>query len=82
MTAGETGLRCETRSARDGYVLRVLSVEEMELFEDHIGGCAGCQEELEALGAIVQKFAHWLTDELRPSPSLWKASAAPCRGSW
>jgi anti-sigma factor ChrR (cupin superfamily) len=43
----------------------------VSLVEAHIAACPECRQELETLGPIVDSFAAWPTDVLRPSPSLW-----------
>ena len=54
------------------YALQVLSATEISIFEDHLSTCAECQREIETLQPIINSFAFWPTDVLRPPASLWK----------
>jgi anti-sigma factor ChrR (cupin superfamily) len=53
------------------YALKALPSSEVSRVEAHIAACPECRQELETLGPIVDSFAAWPTDVLRPSPSLW-----------
>jgi anti-sigma factor ChrR (cupin superfamily) len=37
----------------------------------HIATCSECQQTLESLRPVVESFASWPTDLLRPAESLW-----------
>ena len=39
--------------------------------EAHVSTCSDCRQELESLRPIVDSFASWPTDVLRPSTRLW-----------
>jgi quercetin dioxygenase-like cupin family protein len=54
------------------YALQVLPANEISAFEDHLSTCADCQKEIETLRPIIESFASWPTDVLRPPASLWK----------
>jgi hypothetical protein len=63
------------------YVLRALPESEVASVEAHIYGCACCQEELASLRPVLDAFAFWPTDVLRPSRSLhsrlaWRIAAS------
>jgi hypothetical protein len=55
------------------YALRALTPEEEAAMRVHLDTCAVCQQELAKLRPIIDAFAGWPTDVLRPSPSssLW-----------
>jgi anti-sigma factor ChrR (cupin superfamily) len=53
------------------YAVQALSPGEMAAVQSHLAGCAVCRQELQALRPIVDSFAAWPTDVLRPSQPLW-----------
>jgi anti-sigma factor ChrR (cupin superfamily) len=53
------------------YALRALPSAEYPAVEIQLSACADCRHELETLRPVVQAFATWPTDVLRPSTSLW-----------
>lgn len=57
------------------YALQALPASEGLVAEAQIAACAACRQELETLRPIVDAFAAWPTDVLRPSPSLWNRLA-------
>src|SRR5262249_47739230 len=44
---------------------------EMSVVAAHIDACAECRRELEALRDVIDSFAFWPTDVLRPTTDLW-----------
>jgi anti-sigma factor ChrR (cupin superfamily) len=52
------------------YALQALPASEIAAAEAHIASCPDCQREFEALRPVVDRFASWPTDVLRPSASL------------
>lgn len=62
------------------YVLQALPPEESAAAKAQIAACAECRRELETLRPIVQSFAGWATDVLRPAESLWDRLAARIAG--
>jgi anti-sigma factor ChrR (cupin superfamily) len=54
------------------YALGALPASEAAAMGAHISGCGACQHELATLRPVVESFAAWPTDVLRPSPSLWE----------
>jgi hypothetical protein len=62
---------CEQTERVSLYVLGSLAPNEIPALEQHIALCAGCRAELEVLRPIVDSFAYWPTDVLRPTRSLW-----------
>jgi anti-sigma factor ChrR (cupin superfamily) len=57
------------------YSLGALPSSEVPAMEAHISTCSDCRQELEKLRAVVNSFASWPTDVLRPSESLWQRLA-------
>src|SRR3954451_13180509 len=57
------------------YALEALPSSEVPAVKAHISACAQCQDELEGLGPIIESFASWPTDLLRPSALLRKRLA-------
>jgi anti-sigma factor ChrR (cupin superfamily) len=62
--------RCEKSEWTCAYAAQALSPGEMATAETHIASCQGCQRELEAVRAVVNRFICWPTDVLRPTTSL------------
>ncbi len=52
------------------HALQALPAREVAAVEAHLAGCAHCQAELHALRAVVDTFADWPTDVLRPTAPL------------
>ncbi|HYD74165.1 MAG TPA: cupin domain-containing protein [Candidatus Binatia bacterium] len=52
------------------YALQVLPADAAEAAAAHIAGCAACGRELESLQPVIESFAAWPIDVLRPAPSL------------
>jgi anti-sigma factor ChrR (cupin superfamily) len=59
------------------YALEALPPSEMTVVEAHLSACAECRQEMETLRPIIDAFAAWPTDVLRPpaSASLWERLA-------
>ncbi len=62
------------------YLLRALPEPDVPGVEAHLYGCACCQQELARLRPVLEAFAFWPTDVLRPSRSLgrrlvWRIAA-------
>jgi anti-sigma factor ChrR (cupin superfamily) len=53
------------------YALRALPSSEASGVAAHIAVCMQCREELERLHSVIDSFAAWPIDMLRPSTSLW-----------
>jgi putative transcriptional regulator len=53
------------------YALEALPCSEIAAFETHLAGCPECRRELQSLLPVVDCFAAWPTDVLRPPQSLW-----------
>ena len=65
-----TGKGCEQAEQVAAYALRALPASEVAAVEAHLASCARCQEEIETLRAVVDDFASWPKDLLRPSAAL------------
>jgi anti-sigma factor ChrR (cupin superfamily) len=63
-------MSCEQTELDSAYVLRALSPGAEPTVQAHISSCPHCQRELAALRPVVDAFAGWPTDVLRPSGSL------------
>jgi hypothetical protein len=57
------------------YALRALPVSEVPVLEAHIGTCVDCCEQMQRLRPVIDSFAYWPTDVLRPPESLWERLA-------
>jgi hypothetical protein len=53
------------------FALQVLPESEIPVLEAQVSSCEGCQRELDTLRQIIESFAWWPTDVLRPSVPLW-----------
>jgi anti-sigma factor ChrR (cupin superfamily) len=65
-----SGGRCDQAELVSVYALHALPSSEVPVVEAHIAACPECRQELETLRPVVDSFAHWPTDVLRPSASL------------
>jgi quercetin dioxygenase-like cupin family protein len=61
---------CERLDQVSLYALDALPADEVSEVEAHLFSCAPCQQELKKLRPVVDAFAFWPTDVLRPSSSL------------
>jgi hypothetical protein len=61
---------CEANEATLAYVAEALAPRERAAAEAHIAACAECQRELASLRPIIERFAAWPTDVLRPTTPL------------
>jgi ChrR Cupin-like domain/Putative zinc-finger len=66
---------CDQADLVSLYALRTLPADEIASAEAHIFGCSDCRRELETLRPVIDSFAHYPTDVLRPSESLWERLA-------
>jgi quercetin dioxygenase-like cupin family protein len=62
--------RCEMAESASAYVLQVLPAGEVPAIQAHIASCPDCQREVESLRPVVDRFAAWPTDVLRPTTPL------------
>jgi anti-sigma factor ChrR (cupin superfamily) len=62
--------RCDQSEATSAYALQALPRVEAAAAETHIASCPECQREVQNLRALVDLFAAWPTDVVRPRKSL------------
>jgi quercetin dioxygenase-like cupin family protein len=62
--------RCEQSEVTCAYAAQALAASEVAAAEAHIASCRDCQRELESLRPVLNRFASWPTDVLRPTTSL------------
>ena len=62
--------RCKQREMTCAYAAGALAASEVAAAEAHIAACADCRRELESLRPVLDRFAAWPTDVLRPTRSL------------
>ena len=53
------------------YVMGTLPASEIPAVQRTISECVDCRRELESYRPVIDTFASWPTDILRPSQSLW-----------
>jgi len=53
------------------YAMQALPAAEMPAAEAQIAACEACRREIEELRPLLESFADWPRDVLRPMPSLW-----------
>lgn len=61
---------CEQSEATCAYALQALPASELPAIQAHIAACPHCQQELESLRPVVNRFVSWLADVLRPTTPL------------
>ena len=57
------------------FALGVLDTGDLAGVEAHLAACSDCRDEVAAMKRVFGAFAHWPTDLLRPSPSMWERLA-------
>jgi len=62
--------RCPHSEVTCAYALQALPAHEVAAAEAHIAGCPECRSELEGLRPVINRFAAWPTDVVRPTTSL------------
>jgi quercetin dioxygenase-like cupin family protein len=61
---------CNESARVAAYVIQALPPDEAAAIEAHIASCLQCQQELEALRPVIDSFAFWPSQVLRPPLSL------------
>jgi anti-sigma factor ChrR (cupin superfamily) len=61
---------CEQSEVTCAYAAQALPANERAAAEAHIASCPHCRRELESLRPVIDRFAAWPTDVLRPPASL------------
>jgi anti-sigma factor ChrR (cupin superfamily) len=62
--------RCDQAELVCAYAVQALSASEVPTVEVHIAACPQCRRELDLLRPVVDAFASWPRDVLRPAASL------------
>ena len=62
--------RCERAELASAYAAQALAASEVAATEAHIASCPDCRRELESLRPVVDSFAAWPIDVLRPTSPL------------
>jgi anti-sigma factor ChrR (cupin superfamily) len=63
---------CEQTELAYAYALHAIPEDEIPVVEAHISTCPDCRRQVKALRPVIDCFANWPTDVLRPPVSLWK----------
>lgn len=71
MTVASDKDRCDQVEIVSAYVLKALPLSEARAMETHVATCAQCRQELQTLSPIIDSFAAWPIEVLRPSTSTW-----------
>ena len=61
---------CDRVELAYACALQALPANELAAAQAHIAACPHCQRELESLRPVVDRFASWPADVLRPTTSL------------
>jgi hypothetical protein len=61
---------CEQIEVTFAYVTHALAADEVAAAQAHIASCPACQQEVESLRPVLNRFVSWPTDVLRPTTSL------------
>ena len=72
---------CPSAGLTDGYILRLLSPDNVARAEEHISACPECRRKVEVLGPVVAALAEGAGDILTPSPVLRKRLAHRISGT-
>jgi anti-sigma factor ChrR (cupin superfamily) len=70
MTSAFEKDRCEQSELVCAYAMQAVPSTDQPAIEAHIASCGQCRRELETLRPIVDSFASWPIDVLRPPQSL------------
>jgi anti-sigma factor ChrR (cupin superfamily) len=70
MTPGPNAIACNESAQVCTYALDALPPDEATTVEAHIESCPACRQELKALQSVVDRFAAWPTDVLRPPATM------------
>lgn len=73
--ADSGGVACAQLERVALYALRALPPVESADIEAHLSTCPTCQREMRALLPVVEAFASWPADVLRPPDALWERVA-------
>lgn len=65
------GVSCGQTERVALYAVRALSAAEMADMEAHLSTCPECRREMSTLRPVIDAFAAWPEDVLRPPEALW-----------
>lgn len=68
---------CSQLESVSAYAMQAMPAAEVPAFEAHLSSCEHCRRELQALRPVVDAFAAWPVDVLRPTASLQGRLAQP-----
>ncbi|MGQ0545721.1 MAG: cupin domain-containing protein [Betaproteobacteria bacterium] len=72
---------CAQAELVSAYAVQALSPGAAPAIEAHLAACPHCRRELEALRPVIDAFASWPTEVLRPAPSLQERLARRIAGA-
>jgi anti-sigma factor ChrR (cupin superfamily) len=75
MNSGPHATACDKLAQVGAYALDALPPDEATAVEAHIESCPACRQELKALRSVVDRFAAWPTDVLRPPATMQRRLA-------
>jgi anti-sigma factor ChrR (cupin superfamily) len=70
MSSGPHTPPCSQSAQLSAYAIGSLPAAEAAEVEAHVMSCTQCAQELDALRAVIDTFAAWPTDLLKPPPAL------------
>jgi len=76
MSSAPTPDRCAHGELVPAYALGALSSGDVSAVEAHLATCAQCRAELATLRPVLDSFAAWPRDLLRPAPWLQRRLAS------
>src|SRR4051812_22341676 len=71
---------CQQGELLSAYALHALPRADVAGLESHLSSCDQCRQELRALRAVVDSFASWPTNVLRPAAALQQRLAQRIAG--
>jgi anti-sigma factor ChrR (cupin superfamily) len=80
MISGSNGHGPEHSERLMLHALQALPPGETAAMEAHLAECAECRREMESARPVIDSFAAWPTDILRPTTALWERLARRIAG--
>jgi anti-sigma factor ChrR (cupin superfamily) len=62
---------CDQADLAYAYALHAIPAHEIPVVEAHISTCPECRRTVESLRPVIDSFANWPSDVLRPQVTLW-----------
>jgi hypothetical protein len=69
-------MRCDQADLTSAYVLGAVPADEVQALQAHLASCSECRDWLTSLRPVIDSFAFWPNDILRPSETLRARLAA------